>query len=133
MITKTTKYLSLLAVLLVSIGAAYFAIATNDISSKVILDVDKTIIGQNIQYPPDSAQITSKIVTIPVGAQTGPHIHEYPVFGYVMEGEITVDYGERGTKTFVKGDALMEAMNYTHNGRNSGDESAKILIVIMGK
>ncbi len=130
-IKKITVVL-VVSVLIFATGS-YFAIATNDISSKVILDVDKTIIGQNIQYPPDSAQITSKIVTIPVGAQTGPHIHEYPVFGYVMEGEITVDYGERGTKTFVKGDALMEAMNYTHNGRNSGDESAKILIVIMGK
>jgi len=105
----------------------------DDVSSQTILDTDKTVIGQDISYPSGSPQITSKIVTIPVGAETGPHIHEFPLIGYVIEGEITVDYGEQGIKTFVKGDSFVEALNYTHNGKNNGDEPAEILVVLVGE
>ena len=122
----------LVAVAFASIGG-YFAIASDDISSQTILETSKTVIGQDIQYPSDSALIISKIITIPVNAETGFHLHEYPMFAYVMEGEITVDYGEHGTKTFLKGDSLVEAINYIHNGKNDGNKPAKILVVVMNK
>jgi quercetin dioxygenase-like cupin family protein len=108
-------------------------IASADVSSQTILDTDKTVIGQDISYPSGSPQITSKIVTIPVGAETGPHLHEYPLFVYVMGGEITVDYGDHGIKTFVKGDSFLEAINYTHNGKNNGDKPTEILVVLVGE
>lgn len=111
----------------------YFTIASDDISSQTILDTSKTVIDQDIKYPTGSPLITSKIITIPVGAETGKHIHEYPMFAYVLEGEITIDYGDHGTKTFVKGDSFVEAVNYTHNGKNTGSESTKILTVLMGR
>ena len=124
--------ISAVAVISLALVGVYFVIASNDISSQTILNTSKTAIDQDIQYPSGSPLITSKIITIPVGAETGPHIHEYPMFGYMMEGEITVDYGEHGIKTFVKGDSFVEAVNYIHNGRNSGTELAKILVVVMG-
>jgi len=105
----------------------------DDVSSQTILDTDKTVIGQDISYPSGSPQITSTIVTIPVGAETGPHLHEHPLIGYVIEGEVTVDYGDQGIKTFVKGDSFVEAINYTHNGKNNGDEPAEILVVLVGE
>ena len=108
-------------------------LTSDDVSSQIILDTDKTVIGQDISYPSDSPQITSKIVTIPVGAETGPHTHEYPLFAFVMEGEVTVDYGDEGIKTFVKGNSFVEAVNYTHNGKNNGDEPTEILVVLMGE
>lgn len=109
----------------------YYVIASEEISSQTILDTGTTVIGQDITYPSGSAQITSKIITIPVGVDTGPHIHEVPMFGYMMEGEITVDYGEKGLKTYLKGDSLVEAIKYVHNGKNTGDKPAKILVVLM--
>jgi len=109
------------------------ASGADEISSQVILETNLTVIGQDISYPSGSPQITSKIVIIPVGAETGPHIHEYPMFAYIMEGEVSVDYGEQGIKTFVKGQSIVEAINYTHNGRNNGNEPTKILVVLMGK
>jgi len=122
------------AILAVSVSlGAYFATATNEVSSQTILDTDQTVIGQDISYPSGSPQIISKIVTIPVGAETGPHIHEYPMFGYIMKGEVTVDYGEQGIKTFVKGDSIVEAINYTHNGKNNGSEPVEILVVLIGE
>jgi quercetin dioxygenase-like cupin family protein len=55
------------------------------------------------------------------------------MFAYVLEGEITIDYGDHVTKTFVKGDSFVEAINYTHNGKNTGSESTKILTVLRGR
>ena len=55
------------------------------------------------------------------------------MFAYIMEGEVTVDYGEQGIKTFVKGESIMEAINYTHNGKNNGDKPTEILVVLMGE
>jgi len=123
----------LASILILGTLGVYFVIASNDISSQTILDTGKTVIGQDIQYPSGSPLITSKIITIPVGAKTGPHIHEYPMFGYMIEGEITVDYGDQGIKTFLKGDSLIEAINYTHDGKNTGNEPAKILVVVIGE
>jgi len=121
-----------IVVIIISVGI-YFALSSEEISSQTILDTNKTIINQDIQYPSGSPQITSKIITIPVGAETGKHIHEYPMFAYVLEGEITVDYGDQGTKTFEKGDSFVEAINYTHNGKNTGSEPTKILTLLIGK
>jgi len=122
-----------IAILIISASiGVFFVSGANDISSQTILETDKTTIGQDISYPSGSPLITSKIVTIPVGAETGPHIHEYPMFAYIMEGEVTVDYGEQGIKTFVKGESIVEAINYTHNGKNNGSEPTEILVVLIG-
>lgn len=140
-LSKSKTLFTLLSIIILSgalVSAGVYFIVTvdnddNDITAQTILDTGKTVIGQDIVYPSGSPQITSKIVTIPVGAETGPHTHEYPMFGYVMEGEITVDYGGEGIKKFIKGDSLIEAINYTHNGKNTGDKPAKILVVVMGE
>ena len=130
---KVGKISILVALVLVSFASVYFVTAADDVSSVTLLDTNQTIIGQDISYPSGSPQISSKIVTIPAGAETGPHIHEYPMFAYIMSGEITVDYGEEGLKTYVKGDSIIEAVNYTHNGKNIGKEPAEILVVLMGE
>ena len=110
-----------------------YVTGVNEVSSQTILETNQTVIGQDISYPVGSPQIISKIVTIPVGAETGPHIHEYPMFAYIMEGEVSVDYGEQGIKTFLKGESIVEAINYTHNGKNNGKEPTKILVVLMAE
>ena len=126
------KWVPVGIILVVSVSfGIYFVTLPDEILSQTILDTDKTVIGQPIQYPMGIPQITSKIVTIPVGSETGPHIHEVPMFAYVMKGEVTVDYGEKGTKTFLEGDSIVEAINYTHNGKNTGKEPTKILVVLM--
>ena len=60
------------------------------------------------------------------------HKHEAPLFGWVMEGEITVDYGDAGKKTYKKGDAFIEALESYHNGKNTGDTVTRILAVFSG-
>lgn len=127
---KTISILIVIGFVLTFTGV-YFVMATDDVSAETILDTNTTIIGQDIQY--SGSQIISKIVTIPVGAETGPHIHENPMFAYIMNGEVTVDYGEQGVKTYVKGESIVEAINYTHNGKNNGDMPTEILVVLIGE
>jgi len=56
-----------------------------------------------------------------------------PLFAYILEGELTVDYGGKGERTYRAGDGFMEAMDERHDGRNSGQGSVKILAVVIGE
>jgi quercetin dioxygenase-like cupin family protein len=90
------------------------------------------ILGQPLAYPDGPANITSAIVTIPPGGTTGLHSHEVPLFAHILEGEITIDYGEKGTKIYRAGDSVLEAMNWPHNGTNTGSVPMRLLAVYMG-
>ena len=62
----------------------------------------------------------------------GGIVHPVPVFGYILAGELTVDYGPKGRHTYRTGDALVEAMNEAHNGRNTGAVPMRILAIVAG-
>ena len=120
-------------ILAVSFGPTWADDATSlKPSVTPVLQATQTIIGQPIVYPQGTAEVTAAIVTIPPGGETGWHIHAVPLFGYVLEGELSVDYGDKGTHTYVAGDALMEAMNWPHNGMNKGAVPVRILTVYAG-
>ena len=55
-----------------------------------------------------------------------------PLFAYILEGELTVDYGRHGKKVYKQGDSLMEAMNVAHFSTNDGKVPVKLLAVYMG-
>lgn len=98
-----------------------------------LLASQTTIIGQPIAYPTGApAKITSAIVTMLPGEATGWHQHHVPMFGYILKGEVTVDYGAKGTHVYRQGDAVIEAVDWPHNGRNTGTVPARILAVFMG-
>jgi quercetin dioxygenase-like cupin family protein len=97
-----------------------------------ILSGNQTIIGQEIAYPDGTAKVTAAIVTIPAGGETGWHTHEVPLFVYVLDGEVTVDYGDKGVKAYKPGDGFLEAMNWPHNGMNKTDAPVRIFAVYMG-
>ncbi|WP_343211977.1 cupin domain-containing protein (plasmid) [Aliisedimentitalea scapharcae] len=99
---------------------------------KLLLSAGETVLGQEITYPSDPAQITTAIVTLPPNGQTGWHHHTVPLVGYMLEGELTVDYGEHGTRTYTAGEAVYEAMATSHNGQNTGDVPVRILVVFAG-
>ena len=89
-------------------------------------------LGTPLVYPDGAVNITSAIVTLQPGAETGWHEHEVPLFGYILEGEMTVDYGTKGTKTYKAGDSFLEAINWPHNGVNSGAVPVRLIAVYMG-
>ena len=98
-----------------------------------LLSTGQTVLSQPIAYPTQSpAKIVSAIVTMLPGEETGWHQHDVPMFGYILEGEVTVTYAGKGTHVYRQGDALMEAIDIPHNGRNTGKIPARILAVFMG-
>jgi len=98
----------------------------------VLLQSETTIIGQEIVYPEGPAQITVDIDTVEQGQVTGWHRHDAPLATYMLEGELTVDYREDGTRVYKEGDTLIEALGSRHNGENTGDGIARILVVFAG-
>ncbi len=98
----------------------------------VLLSSGETIIQQKLVYPEGPAVITSAIVTMQPGASTGWHRHDAPLFAWMLEGELTVDYGADGVKVYKAGDAFIEAFKTSHNGTNTGTGPARVLAVFAG-
>ena len=97
-----------------------------------VLSSGETVLGQPIAYPAGKAKVTGAIVTIPPGGSTGWHIHAVPLFAYVLQGELTVDYGSKGTKVYRSGEGVLEAIDWPHNGANMGVVPIRLLAVYIG-
>lgn len=92
-----------------------------------------TVVGETIKYPETgAANVTAAIITLAPGAATIEHEHGVPLFAYMLDGELTVDYGAHGKRVYRKGDAFMEAMAVPHAGTNTGNVPVRILAVYMG-
>lgn len=120
-----------------SAGAAglVFGVALAKVSYpplEVLLKTSETTIGQPIAYPEGVPQVTAAIITMVPGQETGWHRHDAPLFAYLLEGELTVDYGDAGVRIYREGDAFVEALKSGHDGTNSGSGEARILAVFMG-
>lgn len=98
-----------------------------------LLAASSTVMDEKLLLPDASPlQVASTIVTIDPGEETAWHKHGVPLFIYILSGEVTVDYGERGTRTFGPGGSFVEAMDVWHRGTNRGAEPVRILTVSMG-
>lgn len=112
--------------------AGQAALADNAYPTIDLLKTSKTVVGEDIVYPEGKAQISASIVTVAPGAETIWHRHGVPMYAYILEGALDVDYGSHGVKTYKQGDSLIEAMNVTHRGVNKGPAVVRILAVYMG-
>ncbi|MEX0349240.1 MAG: cupin domain-containing protein [Paracoccaceae bacterium] len=119
--------------------AGALALAATQVAAKdtyppldLLLKTDKTVTGQPIRYPEGQAEITMAIVTLQPGQKTPLHHHEAPLAGYILEGELTADYGAEGTHVYRTGDAIVEALGTEHAGTNTGDDVLRILVVFAG-
>jgi len=98
-----------------------------------LLSTGRSIVGETIRYPETGpAHITASIVVLAPGAKTIVHRHGVPLFAYILEGELTVDYGAHGVRVYRAGQAFMEAMEVAHFGINHGTQPVRILAVYMG-
>ncbi len=106
--------------------------AKPDYPAVSLLSTGKTIVGETIRYPKGDAHVTAAIVTLAPGGRTILHKHGVPLFAYILAGELTVNYGTHGTRTYKQGQAFMEAMDVAHFGINEGAQPVRILAVYMG-
>ncbi|WP_428641530.1 cupin domain-containing protein [Roseibium sp.] len=92
---------------------------------------DMTVAGEKVAFPQDNPSVKALVITMEPGEVTGWHQHQAPLFAYVLEGEITVTYEEVGKKVYRQGEAILEAMDVTHRGKNTGEGQAQILTVFL--
>jgi quercetin dioxygenase-like cupin family protein len=101
--------------------------------ASTLLSTGTSIVGEPIEYPSGApAHVTASIINIPPGQRTIAHRHGVPLFAYMLQGELTVDYGAKGKRVYRAGEAFMEAMDVEHYGANTGSEPVRILAVYIG-
>jgi len=128
-----TQRLAVGTLLMASLSSAALARDQGYYPVQELLVTNKTVIGEDIRYPTTGApKITVAVVTVAPGAPAAFHRHPVPLVAYILEGELTVDYGEKGVKIFRQGDALVEAMHVPHRGVNLGSGIVKLLAVYVG-
>jgi quercetin dioxygenase-like cupin family protein len=114
-------------------AAAQETTSAKDYPAVPLLSTGTSIVGETIRYPKAGrAHVTAAIVTLAPGGRTIMHKHGVPLFAYILDGELTVDYGKHGKRTYLKGQTFMEAMNTPHVGINTGSEPVRLLAVYMG-
>lgn len=128
------SYRALLTSLIWLISVSTVATAADDYDKvQKLFDTSTTIVGETLHYPTSgSAKLSSLIVTMDPGESTDWHKHGAPLYAYMLEGTLTVDYRKKGKRTYQQGDAFMEAMSYWHQGRNTGSKPARILVLFLG-
>ena len=97
-----------------------------------LLTTGTTVVGEPLRYPAGKAELKAQVISLRPGESTARHGHPVPLFAYLLEGELTVDYGSHGTKVYRAGDALLEAMAVEHQGKNTGAGPVRILAVFLG-
>jgi quercetin dioxygenase-like cupin family protein len=98
-----------------------------------LLSTGQNVVGETLRYPTGGpAHVTAAIVMLAPGEKTIVHRHGVPLFAYILDGELTVDYGAHGRRTYRTGEAFMEAMDVAHFGVNTGTQPARLLAVYMG-
>ncbi|MCX6179517.1 MAG: cupin domain-containing protein [Chlorobiales bacterium] len=89
--------------------------------------------GQPLTYlQAAQPEVTVLVVRVPPKGSTGWHKHPVPVYAYMLEGTLNVEIKGGRTYVFKKGDAILEVMNTLHNGYNSGDEPARLVVFYTG-
>ena len=92
-----------------------------------------TVLDQVISYPTGSqAEVSTTLLTLNEGSQTGWHRHDAPMMAYIIQGSVTVTYDGGIVKTYSAGEAILEAVGTRHNGLSTGPGPVVILVVNMG-
>jgi len=104
-----------------------------EIRIEPLLKTDTTSIGQKITYPVfNEDEVTLLKITIPPGQSTGWHKHNFPVFAYVLKGDMTVELEEGKPLQFPENTTFSEVIDLYHNGVNNGDKDVVLLAIYLG-
>ncbi|NWJ51913.1 MAG: cupin domain-containing protein [Bacteroidetes bacterium] len=99
-----------------------------------ILKTDTTSIGQKLIYPNfQNSEVTISKITLQPGQSTGWHKHTFPVFAYVLKGNLTVELENHKTLQFSENSSFSEVIETFHNGINKGKEDVVLIAFFMGE
>jgi quercetin dioxygenase-like cupin family protein len=94
-----------------------------------VLKASTTMSGQPITFvQTDRPEVTSSLLTLAPGGETGRHYHPTSSFNYVFEGTITIEFDTGERREFQAGEAYMETVDTIHNARNLGNVPMKLIV-----
>lgn len=93
----------------------------------------RTILGQRFKYPTKRRpEVSSSIIVLEPGQETGWHRHKVPTYTYVLDGTVTMEFDNAEVRDLPSGSATLEALGAWHNVTNKGTAPARLLMVFMG-
>ncbi|RWM83759.1 MAG: cupin domain-containing protein [Mesorhizobium sp.] len=99
-----------------------------------VLETSTTHGGQKIAYPTTkNAKITSLLVELGPGQETGRHKETVPTYVYVLEGKLVIEIEGGGTHEYQAGQAFVEDLDTWHNAKNAGQTPMRLLAVFLGE
>jgi quercetin dioxygenase-like cupin family protein len=105
-----------------------------DVKVIPLLKTGATSLGQPIAYPQTkNPEVTVLEVEIAPGKETGWHQHPVPGYGYILSGSVVIEMEGGEQKQFGAGDAFVEVINISHNGKNLGTQPVRILVFFSGE
>ncbi len=126
----------LMVVALVPIAAraqAKGASPTPTVSITPVSRNSATIAGEPEFYlsTPDP-EVSSVVFTFPPGAVSQWMIHPAPVYVYVLEGTLVVEFEDGSHQSFHEGQGFLQCRSKWHRGRNDGSQTMRFLAVFFG-
>ncbi len=121
------------ALVLILVAASGVVWAQVGMKATTTLQTTTTAIGQPLQFPLMRNQFTGVVIELAPGGEVGRHMHPFPNFVYVLEGQITVEAEGYPARTYSAGQSFTESVNTWHNGINRGSVPLKILVVFAGE
>jgi quercetin dioxygenase-like cupin family protein len=77
--------------------------------------------------------MTSVLIEMQPGKESGRHIHPVPTYVHVLEGTLTVEFEDGSRQAFKAGSGFLEVVNTWHNGKNLGEVPLRFLVVFAGE
>ena len=122
------------ALLILAVSLPLPLSAQTGFNATPILTKSKTITGQPLRYSKTkSPEVSSVLVEIKAGGESGRHKHPVSPHIYVIQGVVTIEFDDGKRKIFSAGEAFLEAVNTWHNAKNLGDTPVKMLVVFFGE
>jgi quercetin dioxygenase-like cupin family protein len=72
-------------------------------------------------------EIVQSLAEIPEGVASGRHSHPGPEVGYIVRGDVGMEFDDRPTLTLRTGDPFLIPPGVIHNARNIGTVTTKML------
>ena len=82
---------------------------------------------QRFPSPASGWQIAQTLVEIPEGVASGRHKHPGPEVGYIVRGDVSMEFDDRPALTLRTGDPFMIPPGVIHNARNIGTVTTMML------
>lgn len=124
-----------------TVGCLLLAVASSAVTQGALAEItferlfqsQDDALGNPLAYPDSSVPVITGIrVHMMPGDSTGWHTHPVPTFGYLVTGELTVEYATGQSRLFRAGDGIVESQHVAHNGHNRGAEPVEIVVFYAG-